>query len=228
MQEGGKVVFGSFGLRVAAMRCVAGAGMAVACVALLGSGVSSAAAGSGWSIQVTPNPVADSLLNGVSCSLPRACTAVGTSLIGSVASRALVVRWDGRRWKPQVTPKPRVDSVLVGVSCPHVNVCVAVGSGGRGSLVERWNGRRWRIQASGSGRSGDLAAVSCSSPSACTAVGLADDGQKAFVERWNGIRWVVQHLQTPAGFLIGVSCPSATDCTAVGNSYPPGSTFAEQ
>ena len=215
-------------LRGAVTRCAAGAGVAVFCTVLLGGGVASAGANGRWAVEATPNPAAESLLNGVSCSSPRACTAVGTYVTGSLANKnwTLAVRWNGRRWTRQATANRRGGGALLGVSCPRARDCVAVGSAGDSTLVERWTGHGWRIQASGSRRAGFLTAVSCSSPSACTAVG-STASNRALAERWNGIRWVVQRLGSPSDSLLaGVSCPSAADCIAVGHAGPGGADWA--
>lgn len=186
----------------------------------------------GWSIQPTQNPTVNALLNGVSCSSPKACTAVGAYQTGSGALKTLAERWDGSKWRRQPTPNPSgLSPQFAAVSCPRARNCVAVGSTGDGlrTLAEGWNGSKWKIQASGTDRSGWLTGVSCPSPNACTAVGFTGfNGTLA--ERWNGIKWVVQHTRSPAdnSGLTGVSCPTATDCTAVGFTGTGGGTFAEQ
>ena len=102
-----------------------------------------------------------SSLNGVSCTSPRACTAVGTG----------VYRWNGRRWSTQRAPIGADE--LGGVSCTSANACTAVGSG-----VYSWNGRRWLsvpiTDASAADR--ELAGVSCLSRASCVAVGNYTDG----------------------------------------------------
>ena len=122
-----------------------------------------------WSLRRDPNLSArtvaavrgDSSLNGVSCTSPRACTAVGTG----------VYRWNGRRWSTQRAPIGADE--LGGVSCTSANACTAVGSG-----VYSWNGRRWLsvpiTDASAADR--ELAGVSCLSRASCVAVGNYTDG----------------------------------------------------
>ena len=206
------------------------AGPLVAALAALAGGA--AGAGTGWSIEPTPNPTVTSLLSGVSCSSPHTCTAVGAFQTRTGAYKTLAERWNGRRWLRQPTPNPAgLSPQLVGVSCPQAADCIAVGSTGDGlkTLAERWNGSRWRIQASGTGGPGWLTGVSCSSPNTCTAVGFTGfDG--ALAERWNGTKWVVQHLRSPAGNsgLTSVSCPAPSDCTAVGYTSTGGGTFGER
>lgn len=212
---------------ISVIRSVAGP-LAVALAAFATGG----AAGAGWSIEATANPTVTSLLSGVSCSSPHACTAVGSFQTGTGAYKTLAERWNGRKWTRQPTPNPAgLSPVLVAVSCPRAGDCVAVGSTGDGlkTLAERWNGTRWNVAASGTGGPGWLNGVSCSSPDTCMAVGSTGiDG--ALAERWNGTRWVVQHLHSPAGNsgLTSVSCPTQTDCTAVGYSSGGGGTFAER
>src|SRR5271169_7024220 len=59
--------------------------------------------GKRWSIQLIPDPSgsAYSILYGVSCTSPTACTAVGGDSSGTVAER-----WDGTRWSVQSIPSP--------------------------------------------------------------------------------------------------------------------------
>ncbi len=83
--------------------------------------------GSVWSVDTVPLPPEgyDSELEGVSCSSPTACVAVG-QYTQSAMLAALVERWNGSAWVLQSTPA--IDGYLVGVSCPTSTACTAVGN----------------------------------------------------------------------------------------------------
>src|SRR5262249_59492360 len=76
--------------------------------------------GTNWTIQHTPNPTgaASSVLGGVSCTAPSACTATGTA-----ANRPLAERWDGVKWRIQHTPSPAGGGFLAAVSCTSAVAC---------------------------------------------------------------------------------------------------------
>jgi hypothetical protein len=146
---------------------------------LVAAGVASAA-GSGWSIQRTPNPTAatsGASLGGVACASSTACIAVGDYGNGAKVL-TLAERWNGKRWSIQHTPDPAgAYSVFTGVSCASRSACTAVGFSNtptaNPTLVEHWNGTRWFIQdtPNPAGRQSVLEGVSCASRSACIAVG---------------------------------------------------------
>jgi len=188
-------------------------------------------AASAWKIQPTPNPkIKQGRLNAVSCSSPRACTAVGV-FDNVPGTGTLAERWDGTSWSIQASPNPAgaLTSVLFGVSCPAATFCVAVGNyqnraGRHAILAEAWNGSSWSVMAAlptAGARRSFLNGVSCASATACTAVGSYQTRSGRHVtlaERWNGTAWSLQ--PTPnrqfGGFLAGVSCPSPAACIAVG------------
>jgi hypothetical protein len=185
-----------------------------------------------WAIQPIPRPAGaiDAMLNGVSCTLARACTAVGSYAGRSLAGRAMAERWNGRRWAIQPIPRlPGALDALFAVSCTSPRACTAVGRAGKDTtLAVRWNGTRWAVQPTPRrvvANGAELAGVSCTSARACTAVGdyYTTAGQAVtLAERWNGTRWAVQPTPSPAGvtaaLLSGVSCTSPLACTAVGFS----------
>ena len=118
-----------------------------------------------WSLRRHPNlvcsnssdPAGGYTVNGVSCTSPGACTAVGTA----------VYRWEGHRWSIQ--PGPTGADGLNGVSCTSSNACTAVGS-----RIYAWNGLDWssvRIPLPAQATAPELAGVSCLSRSSCVAVG---------------------------------------------------------
>jgi hypothetical protein len=187
-----------------------------------------------WSVQRTPNPAGAriSVLSGVACSAPSACTAVGDAVGASGKEVTLAERWDGRRWTIQPVPNPAgsKQSFLIAVACPSRSSCIAVGQTGQGMLAERWEGRRWRIQRvpmPGKAQFAFLDDVSCTATAACTAVGQSNRGTLA--ERWNGRRWRIQRTPNPSqggAGLLGVACTSSKSCTAVGFSN--AGTLAER
>jgi|SRR5665213_1027371 len=87
--------------------------------------------GTSWTMQTTPNPsgaiISD--LNAVSCSSATACTAVGSSGIGSSQVTTLAEVWNGTSWTVQTTPNPSgaTYSDLNAVSCSSATACTAVG-----------------------------------------------------------------------------------------------------
>jgi hypothetical protein len=175
--------------------------------------------GSTWTIQnvpLPPHPLSLNVayFNGVSCTSPTACVAVGLYFDTSFIRAPLVERWNGTSWTIDSTPTPPVGhGQLSSVSCTAANACMAVGfqtdseEGARTALAERWDGSSWTITPVSN--SFGLDDVSCSSPSACTATNM---------QRWNGTSWTAQTTPSLPGpySLGGVSCSSSTACTAVG------------
>src|SRR6266536_3234705 len=184
--------------------------------------------GSRWRIQPTPSPAqGGGSLNGVACTSPSACTAVGGSNAGTLAEV-----WDGTRWRIQPTPNPAGAqfAFLNTVACPSASACTAAGayrnsSGTFQTLAERWDGSRWRIQPTPSRAGGDnlLIGVDCTAASACTAAGFSVGRSgilRTLAERWDGSRWRIQPTPNPRGAapsqFASVSCTSAVACAAVG------------
>ena len=186
-------------------------------------------------------------LFGVSCTSPKACTAVGSYN----ADASLVERWNGSVWKVQPTPHPRTLiyhlTFLNGVSCSSSTACVAVGESDTGrafshaydtyrSLAERWNGRSWSIESTPRPQLANeafLEGVSCVPTSACTAVGwdqLNPSGFGLLAESWSGMPWSIQTAPEPANpnstLAFGaISCTSVAHCMAVGGGNPGGDTY---
>ena len=184
-----------------------------------------------WQIEATPNlkGKASLQLNSVSCTSAKACTAVGTYVIGKFAET-----WNGTSWKLHRVPTPTggTQAILGAVSCTSARACTAVGQYNRGGktlpLAERWNGKSWTPQhAVARGSSSAFAGVSCTAANACTAVGTA--GSKGFAESWNGRAWKVQGVQSPilgsiAFGLNSVWCNSLVACMSVGTYVDNSST----
>src|SRR5205085_5258785 len=97
--------------------------------------------GSSWSVQTTPNPVGgyNTALEGVSCTPPCDCIAVGNSTSGAFSER-----WDGTSWSLQSIPNPPGAS-LAGVSCTSPSACTAVGRSSSGTPAEAWDGSSWPL-----------------------------------------------------------------------------------
>jgi hypothetical protein len=173
--------------------------------------------------------------NGVSCTSPTFCAAVGTERASdpfspdSSGPRVLLANWNGATWSfPAVTNKFPGEAThggfgrpaLNGVSCVSPRFCVAVGTHGnsgipgpRSLLVESWNGETWSPVSSPAAIPGlelELQGVSCTSTAFCVVVGAG-----GLIESWNGTAWSV--LPNPSsGTLNGVWCASAKRCLAVG------------
>jgi hypothetical protein len=177
--------------------------------------------GSAWTLQPMSRPTAKRYglaINGVSCTSPSACIAVGGSTRGPLAER-----WNGSRWSVQRIPGK---GDLSGVSCVSANWCIAVVGRARAgqtpTLVERWNGKRWQVQRTPNAV-GPFKSVSCTSKRACMAV-----GSQTWAERWNGKRWSRQRGSDRAAgdFYYGVSCPTSRDCEAVGQFAESSEVFS--
>jgi hypothetical protein len=187
-------------------------------------------AGGRWTAQAMASPADSEAVSpdGVSCSAPNACTAVGSYWVGA-RSLPLAERWNGSVWTVQQIPiAARGLRRLAGVDCPSQRECFAVsssaGAAGIGRpVVARWDGVSWSIaQLAPPARAGSssIDSVSCSSPRACTAVGSVYrvGAPLALVERWNGSRWSRQPSPRIGG-LSAVSCPSANWCMAAGSGW---------
>lgn len=241
--------------RRAARRAWAGIAPVTLAAIMIATGTGDAqAVGPTWTVVRSPNAtLSGGTIQSVSCSAPKACTAVGTDLDTSGINVTLAERWNRTRWLRQATPNPPGDTNpsvapdLLGVSCPAVGFCAAVGAYqsspevGQVSMAETWNGSIWTMQpfpvpanSSGAG----LTAVSCTSPRFCEAVGsyfdLTAGTNATLAATWNGSVWSLQTTPNPGGFnfeqFSAVSCASPVFCEAwaSGNAGNPGVMTAEQ
>jgi hypothetical protein len=189
--------------------------------------------GTGWTMQTSANPPAGPTadLQGVSCPVSNACTAVGHTLASDGFTEATLAEgWNGSSWTIQSTPAAQ--SRLSGVSCTTSTRCVAVGH--QPSIAEVWNGSSWTLQNVPAPQGGtfiSLMAVSCTASNDCTAVGSDSNstGTKVtLTEHWNGTSWAIRTSPNPLGVggaqLFGVSCTTSSACTAVG-TYPSGGVY---
>jgi hypothetical protein len=180
-----------------------------------------------WSLVTVPDPsTAGGFggLNGVRCTAPASCWAVGTfSKNGTAPGLNLVLHWNGRRWSLVTVPNPGGTAKgdineLNGVRCISSASCWAVGDYGTSPFmggtdlnqVLHWNGRKWSLVATpdpggtGSGDFSLLQSVSCPSPGSCWAVGAY--GSQGIVStslnqalHWNGRKWSVVATPDPDG-----------------------------
>ncbi len=203
--------------------------------------------GRSWSVTPSPNPAsADGIwLNGVSCTSPEFCAAVGVQWInpttgvfnGYTPYRTLIETWNGRAWS--ITPSPNPGGTydyLQGVSCTSQFSCVTVGwdlngvgmnESDAGSLVESWNGRTWTlIPSPDPGWDNSFWSVSCTNARSCMALlqfsTTAGSNPQTVVESWNGRTWLVIPTPTPVdssyiGGLQDVFCTSPVFCVVVGS-----------
>jgi ribosomal protein L24E len=141
-----------------------------------------AATSPSWSTVPSANTSStqDNYLNGVSCTSPTACVAVGHSFDGT-HDQTLVETWDGTSWSitPSPSTSPTSDDSLAGVSCTSTTACVAVGRTYAGSqdqtLIDTWDGTSWSVTPSpdtSPTQTNVFDSVSCASATACVAAGF--------------------------------------------------------
>jgi hypothetical protein len=89
--------------------------------------------GTAWRVRPSPSPLiaGRNQLNTVSCTSPRACTAVGVDAASDFAPPGgFAESWNGTRWRLQPVPAPAgaVLTELFGVSCLVPAACTAAGT----------------------------------------------------------------------------------------------------
>jgi hypothetical protein len=149
--------------------------------------------GTSWSFMHTPSlppgPIdVGPQLDGISCTSPRACTAVG--YYGN-PSHTIAERWNGSSWTLQHSTSAKY-TVLSAVSCRSPAACNAVGYSSDSTLAERWNGKAWSTQHMPTVTNGRLAGISCPTPCQCSAVGADSTQPGTLAEIWNGRTWSQQ------------------------------------
>jgi hypothetical protein len=167
-------------------------------------------------------------LNGVACTGPSNCLAVGDYDNSTGASEPLSERWNGTKWS-ELTIHGPLYSGLQAVSCPGASECLAVGFSRYGTLAESWNGTAWTAvpsPAPAGAIESALLSISCASSRSCLAVGDYLNGKSAeltLAEAWNGSKWSLVPSPDPSGVtgseLAAVSCAEPTSCVAVGDSF---------
>ncbi|MDQ6605038.1 MAG: hypothetical protein M3Z06_00650 [Actinomycetota bacterium] len=123
----------------ASLACTAVGAAGNASHGLITSTLAEAWRGHAWFVQPTFS-LGISALNGVSCTRPDACTAVGDDEAAPSVGTT-IQRWDGREWVVQRNPLDNAPATLSSVSCPTLQSCTAVGSSPTlTTLVERYTG----------------------------------------------------------------------------------------
>jgi hypothetical protein len=146
--------------------------------------------GGTWSQVNVPTGTFESGLNGVSCSAPQNCMAVGfqaydpeyTPSQNDQFSQNLVEEWTNSGWSPLTVPNTNtVDgNQLQAVDCFGPTSCVAVGytytdaGADTTDQVLAWNGTSWAVQPTPTPTTQDgLNAVACVPNQQCAAVGYS-------------------------------------------------------
>jgi hypothetical protein len=197
--------------------------------------------GSTWRLTPVPASGRPSVLEGVACSAPDHCVAVGADTSQAGDSEALIVAWDGRRWsrQPAAAP-PGAEGWLEGAACPSAQTCVAVGRASYGNegdgdgsttLAETSAGAAWSATpaadpSTASAELSVLSSVACPATSGCIAAGSYDSGNvfrsepHPLLEIAAGGSWIERPedaaITSLAGALLAVSCFAADRCVAVG------------
>lgn len=187
-----------------------------------------------WTQQSAPGP-AGSGFQGISCTGPSSCTAVGSVTAATSSSgpdlHAFVDTESNGTWRRVTVPLPANTSELMSVSCPSPTFCAAVGLHGGATpraFTEIFRSGTWRIvtPAAIAGVSGaELFSVSCPSVASCVAVGwwMSSSGRTGMLaEAYGPHGWTLDKTPAVSGSatLSGISCVPATVpylCTAVGN-----------
>ena len=203
--------------------------------------------GSSWSIvPATQPPSSVASLSGVSALSANDVWAVGSSVIGSAASKTLVEHWDGSTWT--VVPSPSLDNIgpypannqLVDVVAIAPNDVWAVGTAttivAGEALTLHWDGTQWTIVPNPGMNprfyDANLLGITAVGSNNIWAVGqITTSVERKFIANWNGTSWTSvasPPFPTNVEFLEGVSAISATDIWAVGTftiSDPEGSPY---
>jgi len=142
--------------------------------------------GGAWSVVGSSPGGSASQLNGVACSSPDSCQAVGWA-VQTDTYGALVAGWSGGAWTfshPDGSAPGSAGSTIVdltSVSCVSASSCVAAGASGDGSTangtggaLESWDGTSWTPVP---GATTALTGVSCPAAGACLALGASPVAQ---------------------------------------------------
>jgi hypothetical protein len=209
--------------------------------------------GKKWSLAAVPQPGGTgagdvNALNGVRCTSPGNCLAVGT--YGTTATMFNeTLHWTGTAWSQVAAPSPGgasegAFSQLNSVTCSSATNCWAVGSYGAPETsfdqALHWNGTTWsqvptpEPGGTSSGDNQELIGISCHTATNCWTVGDYEPitGSGLILDQalhWDGGTWSQVDTPEPGGAapgdtsnLVGVRCNSATDCWAVGRAQMSG------
>ncbi|MDT4996031.1 MAG: hypothetical protein QOD45_99 [Pseudonocardiales bacterium] len=188
-------------------------------------------AGSGWTIDSTPDPASAtaSNLTAVSCTAAGACFAVGYFSDSTGTTRAFAEARGNTTstWTLEPIPGP-VGAEFSGVSCTSASACTAAGTADTGAMAQRWNGTSWTRQDSQASQASGFAGISCASPRSCVAVGytkISVGYPRTLADAWNGTSWRVQTSANASGAtestLAAASCTAPYSCVAVGSHTTP-------
>jgi hypothetical protein len=197
--------------------------------------------GAGWSIVLSPTPAppAPQVFEGVSCTSPAFCMAVGlTESVPSGDIAPLFEQWNGTSWSSPLNPSGNADdSQLLGVSCWGNSFCMAdgyaKGSSGAQDVIDQWDGTSWSadpVATPAAAEGGGLAGLSCIGPSLCVATGVSltqtgNGGPEGSpqIALWDGHTWGQASAPDPdpstnESLLYSVSCVARQACMSVGFS----------
>jgi hypothetical protein len=201
------------------------------------------------SLSPQASPLKSQGLEGVSCTGPTFCLAVG-EVSSTSGNQTLAEQWDGSTWSivPSTGTTGASNGQLRAISCWSTSFCMTVGflktSSEIHNLSERWNGSIWSVvpaPAATSKYGNAVVGVSCVGPSLCVGTGtilssaVAGTGLTQVLVR-NGQTWALQPSPNagPAqnlNLLYSVSCVAQQLCMAVGqnadNSANTSHTLAE-
>ncbi len=175
-----------------------------------------------------PAPAVSVYVQGMSCTSPNACVAVGSTNASSTEPLAWTLQ--GGAW--QLTPTPGVSgsSFLFDVSCAAAGDCIAVGGAEHGPLAMGLSGGVWRrLPVPARDRSATLYGVSCPTEHWCLAAGVGDQEKGMASDLFTGGAWRTVPAPAVKGVSIfaldALSCASRHFCMAVGDATIFGATL---
>jgi hypothetical protein len=184
------------------------------------------------------------VLDGVSCTSPTLCVAVGSDDKG----QPVVLRGNPASWRGGLVKQITLKAAFVGgghlasIRCTSATSCVAVGESNKAEPLEfhgnpaTWSAASAKQIALGTafGKGGYLSSVTCVTATSCIGVGT-DEDSVPLVLTGNPVTWDAAHathlrittapgtvegfsslLRSTDGYLNGVSCASAASCVAIG------------
>jgi len=131
----------------------------------------------------------DEILFGVTATSARNAWAVGYVDAGALASRTLILHWNGTAWTRVHSPNPSGDSGLGGIDASSATNAWAVGAdiSSDRPLTLHWDGSSWTVVPNPGPTSGSLHDVSIGRSGHAWAVGSADN--LTLIMHWNGSAW---------------------------------------
>jgi hypothetical protein len=91
--------------------------------------------GTAWSVVHPAVPAGSTgiAVNGLACTSPAACYAVGVTGGSAGSAVTLIERWNGTSWSVVPSPNAPGTNTLTGISCVSTQSCIAVGESSTGS-----------------------------------------------------------------------------------------------